>query len=163
MLTTNLCHFSICFLPDRQQNGNMKRSDFVEFEGRKSNKCSRHRCIFCRSSVILISLDPHIVSVALFSTSSAKNASFFLIISSGKKPQILILPILQILAKLQSSHLRHQYGIFGGKSQTSFSRNATRAGSEEGQLFSQANLLSPSSRTPSPPPLPLYMMYSLLP
>ena len=34
--------------------------------------------------------------------------------------------------------LRHQYGIFGGKSQTSFSRNATRAGSEEGQLFSQA-------------------------
>ena len=34
--------------------------------------------------------------------------------------------------------LRHQYGIFGGKSQTSFSRNATRAGSEEGRLFSQA-------------------------
>ena len=33
---------------------------------------------------------------------------------------------------------RHQYGIFGGKSQTSFSRNATRAGSEEGRLFSQA-------------------------
>ena len=30
--------------------------------------------------------------------------------------------------------LRHQYGIFGGKSQTSFSRNATRAGSEEGRL-----------------------------
>ena len=34
--------------------------------------------------------------------------------------------------------LRHHYGIFGGKSQTSFSRNATRAGSEEGRLFSQA-------------------------
>ena len=33
--------------------------------------------------------------------------------------------------------LRHQYGIFGGKSQTSFTRNATRAGSEEGRLFSQ--------------------------
>ena len=32
--------------------------------------------------------------------------------------------------------LRHQYGIFDGKS--SFSRNATRAGSEEGRLFSQA-------------------------
>ena len=32
--------------------------------------------------------------------------------------------------------LRHQYGIFGGKSQTSFSRNA---GSEEGRLFSQAS------------------------
>ena len=29
---------------------------------------------------------------------------------------------------------------FGSKSQTSFSRNATRAGSEEGRLFSQANL-----------------------
>ena len=43
-----------------------------------------------------------------------------------------------IYAKLQSSHLRHQYGIFSGKSQTSFLRNATRAGSEEGQLFSQA-------------------------
>ena len=28
--------------------------------------------------------------------------------------------------------------IFGGKSQTSISRNATRAGSEEGRLFSQA-------------------------
>ena len=33
--------------------------------------------------------------------------------------------------------LRHQYGIFGGISQTSFSRNANRAGSEEGRLFSQ--------------------------
>ena len=37
--------------------------------------------------------------------------------------------------------LCHQYGIFGGKSQTSFTRNATRAGSEEGRLFSQAILL----------------------
>ena len=34
--------------------------------------------------------------------------------------------------------LRHQYGIFGGKSQTSFSRNATRTESKEGRLFSQA-------------------------
>ena len=34
--------------------------------------------------------------------------------------------------------LRHQYGIFGSKSQTSFSWNATRARSEEGRLFSQA-------------------------
>ena len=49
------------------------------------------------------------------------------------------MPILQIEATLQSSHLRHQYGIFGGKSQTSFSRNATRAGSKEGRLFSQAS------------------------
>ena len=48
------------------------------------------------------------------------------------------MPILQIEARLQSSHLSHQYGIFDGKSQTSFSRNATRAGSEEGRLFSQA-------------------------
>ena len=38
--------------------------------------------------------------------------------------------------------LRHQYGIFGGKSQTSFTRNATRAGSEEGRLFSQAMYIS---------------------
>ena len=45
--------------------------------------------------------------------------------------------------------LRHQYGIFGGKSQTSFSRNATRAGSEEGQLFSQATI----EWTPSSPGL----------
>ena len=43
-----------------------------------------------------------------------------------------------IYAKLQCSHVRHQYGIFGGKSQTSFLRNATRAGSKEGRLFSQA-------------------------
>ena len=48
------------------------------------------------------------------------------------------MPILQIETRLQSSHLRHEYGIFGGKSQTSFSRNATRAGSEKGRLFSQA-------------------------
>ena len=34
--------------------------------------------------------------------------------------------------------LRHQYGIFGSKLQTSFSRNTTRARSEEGRLFSQA-------------------------
>ena len=43
-----------------------------------------------------------------------------------------------IYSKLSSSRLRHQYGIFGGESQTSFTRNATRAGSEEGRLFSQA-------------------------
>ena len=41
--------------------------------------------------------------------------------------------------------LRHRYGIFGGKSQTSFSRNAIRAGSEEGRLFSQANLKEDST------------------
>ena len=50
MLTTNLCRFSICYLQDRQQNGNVKRSEFVEFDGRKSNKCSRYRGIFCKSS-----------------------------------------------------------------------------------------------------------------
>ncbi len=43
-----------------------------------------------------------------------------------------------IYAKLQSSRVRHQYGIFDGKSQTSFTRNATRAGSEERRQFSQA-------------------------
>ena len=37
---------------------------------------------------------------------------------------------------------RHQYGIFGSESQTSFTRNAIWAGSEEGRLFSQARLLS---------------------
>ena len=47
-------------------------------------------------------------------------------------------PRMIIYAKLQSSRVRHQYGIFGGKSQTSFTRNATRAGGEEGRLFSQA-------------------------
>ena len=36
--------------------------------------------------------------------------------------------------------LRHQYGIFVGKSQTSFTGNATRAGSEEGRLFSQVRI-----------------------
>ena len=37
------------------------------------------------------------------------------------------------------TEFRHQYGIFGGKSQTSFTGNATStlAGSEEGRLFSQ--------------------------
>ena len=33
--------------------------------------------------------------------------------------------------------LRHQYGIIGSKSQTFFSRNAIRVGSEEGRLFLQ--------------------------
>ena len=42
-----------------------------------------------------------------------------------------------IYVKLQSSCIRHQYGIFGGKSQTSFSRNATWTRSEEGGLFLQ--------------------------
>ena len=32
----------------------------------------------------------------------------------------------------------HQYGIFGGESQTSFTRNTTRAESEEWRLFLQA-------------------------
>ena len=45
-----------------------------------------------------------------------------------------------IYAKLQCSHVRHQYGIFSGKSQTSFLQNATRAGSKEGRQFSQASL-----------------------
>ena len=49
-----------------------------------------------------------------------------------------------IYAKLQCSHVRHQYGIFGGKSQTSFLGNATRARSEEGRLFSQAKFNDPS-------------------
>ena len=34
--------------------------------------------------------------------------------------------------------LRHQYGMFCGESQTSFTRSATRVGSE-GRLLSQAN------------------------
>ena len=54
MLSTNLCRFSICFLHNRQQNGNVQRREFVEFDGRKSNKCSRYRGILRRSSVILV-------------------------------------------------------------------------------------------------------------
>ena len=38
------------------------------------------------------------------------------------------------------TNFRHQYGIFCGESQTSFTQNATRAGSEEGRLFSQAKI-----------------------
>ena len=41
---------------------------------------------------------------------------------------------------------RHQYGIFGGESQTSFTQNATRAGSEEGRLFSEATRLASGSQ-----------------
>ena len=52
-----------------------------------------------------------------------------------------------IYAKLQSSCLHHQYGIFSSKSQTSFSRNATWAGSEEGRLFLQANPEQAESKT----------------
>ena len=54
MLSTNLCHFSIGFLHDGQQNGNMERREFVEFNRRKWNKCSRFLSIFCRSSVMLV-------------------------------------------------------------------------------------------------------------
>ena len=42
--------------------------------------------------------------------------------------------------------LRHQYGIFCGKSQTSFTRNTARAGSEAGRLFSQAEQPGPRAR-----------------
>ena len=42
--------------------------------------------------------------------------------------------------------LRHQYGIFSGKSQTSFTRNATRAGSEEGRLFLQATFFADENK-----------------
>ena len=42
---------------------------------------------------------------------------------------------------------RHQYGIFGGESQTSFTGNATGAGSEEGRLFSQATVLGLETET----------------
>ena len=45
-----------------------------------------------------------------------------------------------IYSKLYSSRLRHQYGIFCGELQTSITRNATRARSEEGRLFSQARM-----------------------
>ena len=56
MLSTNLCRFSICFLHNRQQNGNVRRGEilFVEFDGRKSNKCSRYYGIFRSSSVMLV-------------------------------------------------------------------------------------------------------------
>ena len=40
---------------------------------------------------------------------------------------------------------RHHYETFCGESQTSFSRNATRAGSEEGRLFSLAKVIVASS------------------
>ena len=41
---------------------------------------------------------------------------------------------------------RHQYGIFCGESQTSFTRNTTRAESKEGRLFSQASVGGGSSQ-----------------
>ena len=46
-----------------------------------------------------------------------------------------------VYAKLQSSHVRHQYGIFGGKSQSSFSQNATQAGSEEDGCFRRLQIM----------------------
>ena len=50
-----------------------------------------------------------------------------------------LLPFEPISAHDQiGTDFRHRCGIFGGESQTSFTRNATRAGSEEGRLFSQA-------------------------
>ena len=119
MLTTNLCCFSICFLHDRQQNGNVKRSEFVEFDGRKSNKCLRYHRIFRRSSVMLFCKECKFIPDHEYSS------------PRGKKQML-------IYAYFADSHLCHQYWIFGGKSQTSFSRNATRAGSKEGWLFLQA-------------------------
>ena len=38
------------------------------------------------------------------------------------------------------TEFRHPYGILGGESQTSFTQNATRAGSEEGRLLSHLSL-----------------------
>ena len=117
----------------------MKRSEFVEFDGRKSNKCSRYRGIFCRSSVILISLIPNIVAVSLFNAFSAKNASFFLIMNIrvlGKKPQMLIYALrlrqdykvhtyvismefsAVLLAKRHSGWERRRTAVFAGYTQT---------------------------------------------
>ena len=92
--------------------------------------------------MILISLSFHIVSVTLFSASSAKNASFFLIMNIhllGKKNANVN---LCLFCRLRQDYKVHTYVIsmefFGGKLQT---RNAARAGSEEGRLFSQATKL----------------------
>ena len=86
MLTTNLCRFSICFLRDRQQNGNVKRSEFVEFDGRKWEKVEQmfevSRYLSQELSDVGLNISPHRVSVALFSASSAKNASFFLVMNN---------------------------------------------------------------------------------
>ena len=63
----------------------------------------------------------------------------FVVCSEESKNGSFLLTILQMIiyAKLQSSRFRDQYGIFSGKSQMSFKRNATQAGSEERRLFSQ--------------------------
>ena len=47
-----------------------------------------------------------------------------------------------LMTRCGGTDLRHQYGIFGSKSQTSFLRNATRVGSKEGRHFSKASLMS---------------------
>ena len=69
---------------------------------------SRYR----RSSVILISMSPHIVSVALFSASSAKNyASFFLIVNIhllGKKTANVN---LCLFCRLRQDYKVHTYVI----------------------------------------------------
>ena len=111
MLTTSLCRFSICFLHDRQQNGNVKRSEFVEFDGGKSNKCSRYRGIFCRSSVILILRSPHIVSVTLFSASSATNASLFLIMNIHLLGEKTANVNLCLFCRLRQHYKVHTYVI----------------------------------------------------
>ena len=128
MLTTNLCRFSICFLHDRQQNGNVKRSEFVEFE--QMFEISRY--LSQELSDVVLNISPHKICQP-FQCLFCKECKFLPdheYSSPGGKKQMLI------YAYFADSHVCHQYGIFGGKSQTSFSRNATRAGSEEGRLFS---------------------------
>ena len=77
MLTTNLSRFSIFFLNDRQQNRNVKRSEFVEFE----HMFEISRYLSQELSDVGLNISPHIASVGLLSASSAKNASFFLIMN----------------------------------------------------------------------------------
>ena len=75
--------------------------------------------------------------------------------------QLLIKPI-RAHSTRRGTDLCHQYGIFGGISQTSFSRNATRAGSEEGQLYSQAVLYKAPGLPTITPGLPhLYQTSAL--
>ena len=91
--------YLLCLQTDRQQNLSSSTGE------------SRTNVRDIAVLVILISLSPHIVSIALFSTSSAKNASFFLIMNIHLLGEETANVKLCLFCRLRQHYKVHTYVI----------------------------------------------------